>query len=148
MKPLPPPVGGGGTTISLRGDTVLDGGDGIDTLIFSMDGSAINFAALDSTNNPIKNIEIIDLGHGGTSDNHALTNLSLQDVIDMTDSNNNLIILGDAGDTVDFLNSNGWVKGTSSTEIVNGSSHILDHYTNTIDPTVLVKVETLIQDTI
>jgi hypothetical protein len=66
----------------------------------------------------------------------------------MTDSNNNLIILGDAGDTVDFLNSNGWVKGTSSTEIVNGSFHTLDHYTNTIDPTVLVKVETLIQDTI
>ncbi len=142
-----------GTT--LTGDTGLgnvDGGAGIDTLIFSMDGSAINFAALDATNNPIKNIEIIDLGHGGSSDNHSLTNLSLQDVIDMTDSTHTLKILGDAGDSVDFVNGTGndtWSKtANASTETINGVSHTFDHYINSKDSSVLVKVETTINDTI
>ncbi|MDP2077651.1 MAG: hypothetical protein Q8J85_06355, partial [Sulfuricurvum sp.] len=136
---------GNDTLVMDAADVLIDGGTGTDTLILTA-GTDINFANLGDI---IKNIEIIDLGAGTEAGgNHSLTNLSLQDVIDMTDSNNNLIILGDAGDTVDFLNSNGWVKGTSSTEIVNGSFHTLDHYTNTIDPTVLVKVETLIQDTI
>jgi hypothetical protein len=122
----------------------VNGADGIDTLILTLNTS-IDFNAFNTSNMPINDIEIIDLNHDGS---HALTNISLQDVIDMTDVNNDLVILGDSGDSVDFLNSNGWVKGASSTETVNGASHTLDHYTNTTDPTVLVKVETAIFDTI
>jgi uncharacterized protein YegL len=139
-----------GTTLS--GDTGLgkvDGGIGFDTFIMSTDGSSINFNALSSTNMPLRNIEVIDLGTNGAADNHSLTNLSLQDVIDMTDSNNDLYILGDSSDTVDFLNTNGWAKGTTPvTETVNGASHTFDVYTNTTDSTVMVKVEQAIDTTL
>ncbi len=128
----------------------IDGGTGFDTLILSMDGSAINFNALNtSANMAIRNIEVIDLGSNGANNDHSLTNLSLQDVIDMTDSNNDLYILGDSSDTVDFLNNNGWSKGTTAvTETVNGASHTFDVYTNSTDSTVVVKVEQAITDTI
>jgi len=131
--------------------TLSDGATGIDTLIFSSQ-TVIDFTALTSVNNPIKNMEIIDLGSNG---NHTLTNLSLQDVIDMTDSTtHDLYILGDSGDTVDFLNGDNWSKNAVAvTETVNGSSHTFDVYTNSVaatsgDPTVTVKVEQAITDTI
>jgi hypothetical protein len=73
----------------------------------------------------------------------------------MTDSStHDLYILGDSGDSVDFLNTNGWSKGaTAVTETVNGASHTFDVYTNSTsassgDPTVIVKVEQAITDTI
>jgi len=131
-----------GTTLS--GDTGLgnvDGGLGIDTLILSMDGSAINFAALDTTNNPIKNIETIDLGHGGSADNHALTNLTVQDVIDMTDSSHTLTILGDGSDSITLAQgadaNHSWTK-TQENSSLNG--HIVDIYQNG-DKTVTLNIE-------
>jgi uncharacterized protein YegL len=137
-------------TATLSGDkgvNAIDGGSGTDTVIL-LEGSNINFNALNTSNMVINDIEIIDLGHGG---NHNLTNISLQDVIDMTDGNNDLIILGDGGDTVDFANGadNTWIKTeNASTQTINGISHTFDHYTNSKDSTVLVKVEQAIQDTI
>jgi hypothetical protein len=133
-----------GTTISgdHAGVGTIDGGTGIDTLIFGTGNSSINFNLLDNTINPIKNIEIIDLGRGGAADSHQLTNISLQDVIDMTDTNKILTIMGDASDkvTVDSTLKN---TGTQSTEIINGSSHTFDIYQGASagDPTVVLKIE-------
>ncbi len=130
---------------NLRGDTTLDGGSGFDTLVLSEDDD-INFSHLNSANNPISNIEVIDLGSG----NHDLTNISINDVVQMTDSNNHLYIVGESGDRVDFLNTEGWVKSAIPVvETINGTTYTFDVYTNdAVDPTVTVKVEQVIQDTI
>jgi len=125
----------------------IDGGAGFDTLVL-MNNDNINFGALNDTNNPIKNIEVIDLTNG----DHQLTNLSLSDVVNMTDGNNDLYILGNnSSDTVDFLNGDHWSISTITptvTETVNGSDHVFDVYVNSDDPTVTVKVEQAITDTL
>jgi uncharacterized protein YegL len=138
------------TTYTGDGSAVVDGGAGIDTLILTSNSlPTLDFNIITSSNTDLDNIEIIDLGHNG---NHEIRNLSLQDVLDITDSNNTLTILGDSGDKVDFngtiFNNNGWSKSGTSTEVINGSSHTFDHYRNSGDNTVLVKVEQAIQDTI
>jgi large repetitive protein len=130
---------------------------GNDTLLY--DGNPLNGLAgvdvvqlrlgenLDFATNPVKpsNIETLDLMPAGQD--HSLTNLTLQDVLNMTDSGKTLSILGDDGDSVSLQNGNGldvWSKGGSVTE----SGHTFDVYTNTLDPAVQVKIEQAINDSI
>jgi len=135
---------GNDTLVYDAADRVIDGGVGTDTLLFTTN-TTIDFSTLDSSTNPIKNMEVLDL----TQANVTIQNLSLNDVIDMTDSSKDLYILGNATDKVDFLNNDGWAKGASTvTENVNGANHTFDVYTNAGDPTVVVKVEQAITDTI
>ena len=117
----------------------VDALTGHDTLILSED-VGIDFSSLTNADG-IENIELIDLQQNGA---HDLTKLSLQDVIDMTDSNNDLIIKGDANDNISFTNNDGWVKGNTTSE----DGHNFDIYTNTNDATVSVKVEQEILDII
>ena len=120
----------------------VDALGGIDTLILSND-VGIDFSSLTNADG-IENIELIDLQQNG---NHDLVKLSLQDVIDMTDGNNELIIQGDSNDSISFTNgsnSNGWVKGGPT---FNGG-HNFDIYTNIHDASVTVKVEQDIIDII
>ena len=136
----------GNDTLAYNGaDKFIDGGAGTDTLLLAT-GSNIDFSILNSTNDPIKNIEIIDLN---TTSAHTLVKISFSDVIDMTDSNHQLTILGNSGDSVSLQNTTGatWTKDTTAvTEVINGSSHVLDVYHNSADSTVLVKVEQSISD--
>jgi hypothetical protein len=135
------------TNMTYSGDTAshaLDGGAGIDTLILSQ-GTNIDFTAFNTSNMALNDIEIINLHHNGA---HELRNLSLEDVLAITDSNHTLTILGDSSDKVDFDGGNGWSKSGTSTGTINGASHTFDHYHNSGDLTVLVKVETAIADTI
>lgn len=84
-----------------------------DTLVFNS-GDSIDFSTLDTI---IKNFEVIDLTNDadtGTTGDHSLTNLTLQDVFEMTDSNNTLTIHGDSGDTVTLSTSAGWTLSSSS----------------------------------
>ncbi|MDP3587422.1 MAG: pre-peptidase C-terminal domain-containing protein, partial [Sulfuricurvum sp.] len=128
-------------------DTLIDGGAGIDTMILAV-SSNIDFSLLD--NSKATNIEVIDLGMNG---NHSLTNLSYTDVISITDSSNTLTILGDSvNDQVQLTQSDGWTGTGTVMEVVNGNYHTFDVYTSTgsnaTDPTVTVKVEQAITDTI
>ena len=77
-----------------------------------------------------------------TAGKHDIS-LSLQDVIDMTDTNNELKIMGDAGDKVSFTGAN-WEKGSPVTE----DSKTFDIYTNSSDSSVKVKVQDAIDDSI
>jgi hypothetical protein len=121
-------------------DTAVDGGTGIDTMILTTNAS-IDFSLLNTANNTINDIEIIDLKEAG---DHNITAISLQDVLDITE-NKQLTILGDGSDSVTLQTNtahNDWVKDVSPvTEVVNGASHTFNVYTNTTDPTVTVKVE-------
>ena len=97
-------AGAGNDTITTSlGNDTIDGGDGFDTVIVA-DGTTLDFGLLD-------NIEQIDLSNGV---NDILSNLSLDDVLDMTDGNNELIITGDAGDDVTAVDTTGWTAVSES----------------------------------
>ncbi len=126
------------------GDTALssiDGCDGFDTLMLNTDDLNIDFSTWNTGSNSVfKNIEAIDLGIGGSTDNHNLTNITYSDVVNMTDSDNDLYILGDGSDTVDFTGT-GWSNTGPASVDVNGASHIMYTYLNSNDPSVIVYVE-------
>jgi len=92
-----------------------------------------------SSNSTLKNINTIDLSQSGEN---KLENITLQDVLNMTDSSNTLKITGTNEDKVIFSDS-GWSKTAGS-----GSDSGFDVYTNTNDNSVQVKVEQNIQDQI
>ena len=117
-------------------DTVVDGGAGIDILRLE-NGDDIDFNLL--VPNPIDNIEVIDLDND--IDANSLSNLSAQDVLDMTDSDNELFIIGDNGDSVS--GSGSWnAQGSQSIGGVN-----YDVYTGTSNSqTVTLYVQDTIND--
>jgi hypothetical protein len=69
---------------------IVDGGEGLDTLVFGEE-MEIDFSAL---SDGISNIEVINLGEGKQN----VTSLALEDVLNMTDDNNTLRIDGDSSD--------------------------------------------------
>jgi hypothetical protein len=123
----------------------IDGGSGVDTIILTT-GADINFGVLDSSNNPITNIEAIDLSVNGA---HQLQNISHQDILDITGGGTTLTILGDtAADTVTVDSSMSYER--TSTEVFNGVSYDFDIYSSVsgMDPTVTLRVENIITDAI
>ena len=93
-------------------------------------GVNIDFSAISGT---LTSIEKIDLTKNG---NHSISNISFSDIVGLTDSNNDLLITGDAGDVVTFKTSSGWSKANGT-----GTDAGFSIYTNANDPTVLVKVD-------
>jgi len=128
-------AGSGDDTITYdSADTVIDGGAGNDTLVLESGGSiTIDAAAIAK----LDNIENIDLSQNG---NHTVDNLSINDLIDITDADNELTILGDSGDTVNLHNGDGGNWVASGTVSENG--HTFDVYDLSSDASVLtLKVE-------
>lgn len=62
----------------------------------------------------LKNIEVIDMS-GAASGENQITGLTMQDVLDMTDSRNELKILGDENDSIE-LNQNNWTESGSGSD--------------------------------
>jgi len=118
-------VGGAGndTLIFSADNTLMDGGDGIDTLLINVANTTIDFGGFDS--GVIENIEMIDLTG---NDAQSLINIGTNDVITMTESNNELFINGDDEDkislTAEFVEQ----------EVSDQADYI--QYQSTIDPTV------------
>ncbi|MCT7517488.1 vWA domain-containing protein, partial [Aliarcobacter cryaerophilus] len=118
------------------GDILIDGGTGFDTIKLE-ENNNIDFSKLGDR---IKNIEAIDLTEG----NHELTNISLNDVLNMT-KDKKLIIFGDKDDTVKFKDGDGWIiKSNIINDVESGKKFV--EWTNTNDATVSVKVEQPISD--
>ena len=113
-------IGGHGadTLVYDQDDTVIDGGNGggNDALVFNT-GESIDFDSV--TDNPVKNMEEIDLRENGE---HTLSNLAPQDVLDMTDGDNELYVLGDSGDNVSLIG--GWDASVTEGEYVTYSATI------------------------
>jgi len=93
-----------------------------------------------------------DLNHDGTVDsgtpdsvdeidlsvgNHTLSNITLSDVLDITDGDNVLKITGDSADGVNDLANNGWVIDTSPSVSETG----YDTYTNVDDTSVQLLID-------
>ncbi|MCW8889560.1 MAG: VWA domain-containing protein, partial [Sedimenticola sp.] len=113
--------------------TAVDGDAGFDTLIVA-DDAPLDFSGVTHSNN-IDNMERLDL----TSGDHAITNLSINDVIDITDGNNQLEILGENSDSV-ALSSSEW-QATGNT--VNQNGHQFTEYQDSGSTVTL-----LIEDTV
>ena len=143
----------------------LDGGAGDDTLLFDendikIDGGSnsstdddvlildtndgIDFSTLD--NSVLKNIDTLDLNQNG---DHTITKLSLQDVIDMTDSTDKTLrITGDSSDNVELKDSlaGSWTKDVLPDETIDSVTY--DVYTNSEDSSYKVLVQVEITDTV
>jgi predicted amino acid racemase len=90
----------------------------------------------------VSSLEKIDL----TSANVQVISLNLSDVVDLTDADNTITIIGNSSDSVSLKNENGNNWSTSNSVTENG--HIFDIYSNSGDPTVTLKVEDTINDTV
>ena len=102
---------GDDTIIYDENDSVVDGGSGYD--VISIDsGDDIDFSVLGTdTSDPMPFSDIEELNiENGTGDN-SISSLSAQDVLDMTDGDDELAILGDNGDSVSFAEGIGGVGG-------------------------------------
>ena len=118
-------------------DGVIDGGDGFDTVTLA---STQNLDLDDFDGGLAINIEAIDLTANG---NHNITNITYQDVVAITDSDNDLYILGDAADNASFTGT-GWSTSAASSIDVNGTIHTMVAWTNSNDASVIVYVESVI----
>ena len=134
-----------------------DGRDGTDTLQLRLGDN------LDFDNDPdLSNLEVLDLGSSGG--NHDVSNLALQDLLDITDGDNELFITGDSGDSVSLLSgtesqdvgggvieTDQWIQsGTATVTDFNGTGEDInfDVYINTLDPTVTINIDQDITDLI
>jgi hypothetical protein len=96
-----------------------DGLAGTDSLILQADDGVLDFSGIGN----ITNIERIDLGEG----THSVSNLTFQDVFEITGNGGTLTILGGSDDAVSLSNSGGtWSDG--GTTVVDG--HQFTQYDN------------------
>ncbi|MBN2782013.1 MAG: hypothetical protein JXQ66_02105, partial [Campylobacterales bacterium] len=102
-------------TVVYNTTTAIDAKDGYDKLILTTDKD-LDFSVFDSNN--IKNIEEIDLSFNG---DHKLSGLKLDDIVNITDDDNELVIKGDFGDSIDAIDALGWNK-VSQTDNGNGTN--------------------------
>ncbi|MGP9493052.1 Calx-beta domain-containing protein [Psychrobacter sp. AOP7-B1-24] len=116
-------------------DLVINGGDGSDTLLIDEAGTSIDFSGFDSS--VFESIETIDmLGNGAQS----LTNLSTSDVLEITDSNNQLFVDGNNSDTVSLTSE--FEQQTTSDQAG------YDLYQSTADSSVSLYIDTDITTTV
>jgi Ca2+-binding RTX toxin-like protein len=131
---------GNDTLVYDSADSKIDGGVGTDTLLFNAK-TTIDFSTLDSTNDPIKNIEVLDL----TQAKVTIQNLSLNDVLDMTEAGagniHTLTIQGANDDAVNVPVA----SGNYTVAKTNTGGFDVYTYSHTGDPTVVVKIDQDIQ---
>jgi hypothetical protein len=94
--------------------TIYNGGAGEDTLRFDGSGQSLNLLTVPQTT--IQNIENIDLTGAG---NNTLT-LNVADVLDLSSTTNQVIVLGNAGDVVNSTGQ-GWVAGAN--QVIGGQTY-------------------------
>jgi hypothetical protein len=119
--------------------SAIDAGAGTDTLILES-GIGLDFSTLDTK---LQNFEKIDLTLNG---DHAISHLSLSDVLSMTDSSNILTIEGDAEDSVGAVDTIGWSAAAGNGTVTGGYTEY--KYTRDSDSTALtLKIDTDLQNT-
>ena len=115
----------------ITNQTNIDGGAGIDSLVFK-DDSSIDLSAISLKTT---NMEVIDLNVNGSFD----VNLKLQDLVNLTDSGNDLKVIGGTDDSLNLTNETNstWTQGSDITE----SGITYHQYSNSSDDTVTLKVD-------
>lgn len=104
----------------------VDGGTGYDKLVLDNPGKSVNLSDISKF---ASNFEELDISGA----KNITLEVSIKDVLDMTDDKNTLKITGDKGDTVDLkenIGAGGWNKGASE-----------DGYTTYINNTVTIQIK-------
>lgn len=109
----------------------IDGGSGTDILQFNFSGGTLDLSSVADT--VIKNIERIDINGAG---NNTLT-LGLTDVLEFSDSGNDIYIDGSSGDTVN-LEGSGWSQDTTG---ISQFSNTYDSYVNSAGSPEVVYID-------
>ncbi|WP_300368288.1 Ig-like domain-containing protein, partial [Hydrogenimonas sp.] len=120
-------------TLYFQSGDKVDGLAGTDTLILHQDES-IDFSNLPA-GTKVENIEKLDLTVNG---NHDIKDLTLDDVIEMTDDDNTLVIEGDSADSVDVPDA---PAGYSVTQTSEGGYDVFTYTGSSGDPTVTLKID-------
>ncbi len=81
-------------------------------------------------------LDVIDMSNG----DHTLSNIDLQDIIDMTDDDNDLVFIGNDGDVIDFGESEEWTKSETTTT-VDGVDGEFTEYESTTNSHVTVFIQ-------
>ncbi|MCD6190455.1 MAG: hypothetical protein J7K14_02805, partial [Sulfurimonas sp.] len=111
-------AGAGDDNIVFDSADTIDGGEGLDTLVVEGE-TAIDFSAL--ADDSINNIEVIDLGAGEQN-----ISISVDDVLDMTDTENLLRIDGDSTDSINLSDQGNdveWTLGNFKTDAETGATY-------------------------
>ncbi|WP_352259882.1 Calx-beta domain-containing protein [Psychrobacter sp. TB55-MNA-CIBAN-0194] len=124
---------GNDTIVFDAADLLINGSDGSDTLLIT--DTSINFGSFDSS--VLDNFEVLDITGNGAQ---SLTNLSTSDVINVTDSNNQLFVSGDNNDQVSLTSE--FVKQQTSDQ----AGYNL--YQSTTDSSVALYIDTDITTTV
>jgi len=119
----------------------ITGPDGEQVITFESEtpsDGAIDVGVLLAQNNDFEgdapdSVDEIDLSTG----NYTLSNITLADVIDITDGDKVLKITGESSDGVSSLAENGWVLDTSPSVVEDGYAT----YTNIADPSVQLLID-------
>jgi len=109
-----------------------------DVMVFNVSDAGIDVLLVHPA---ILNFEVIDLTNDadtGVAGVHSLTNLSLQDVLDMTDASNDLKIQGAAADSVSIIDNANW---SASAPAMDADGHTYVTYTNTPDASMGLFIE-------
>ncbi len=115
---------------TLTSDTAtIDGGTGYD--ILDTDG---NFD-LSSIASRVNNIEEINLSNNNSNDT---IHIDLEDIVAITDEDNDLVIRGDNGDTINLDENDGWQRSDTTTNI---DGQDFTEYTNTNNSTISVFID-------
>ncbi|MBH0087305.1 VCBS domain-containing protein, partial [Psychrobacter sp. SCQQ22] len=124
---------GNDTIVFDAADLLINGGDGSDTLLIT--DTSIDFGSFDSS--VLDNFEVLDITGNGAQ---SLTNLSTSDVINVTDSNNQLFVSGDNNDQISLTSE--FVKQQTSDQ----AGYNL--YQSTTDSSVALYIDTDITTTV
>ncbi len=112
----------------------------IDTLAIDTDSDTIDFTDIAQN---AKDIEAVDFTDGQAQ----RVDIDLEDVVDMTDDDNDLVVIGENGDEIDLKEDldndgvNDWQQSQTATTLA-GYEGTFDAYTNTQNPNVTVFVDT------
>ena len=113
--------------------TAIDGLAGYDTVVLQKD-ITLDFSILDNIEEINLTSRQLDLTSNGDS---TLSNITLNNIIEITDADNDIVIKGDNGDTITLKSENGNVWSTAS----NTNDGQADIYTNSGDNTVKITVD-------
>ena len=101
-------------------DLLIDGGHGNDTLKLQGMGQSLDLTAL--SNDILQGIEKVDLSSNGDN----VLSLDISDLLDLSDSSDQLMVSGDEGDELHVTHAEQWALSANSTVLVDGISLATD----------------------
>ena len=104
------------------------------TLVLDSSSTDINFDDLAAAQE--NDINVIDASNG----DFTIREVSLEDVLDMTDESNDLIFVGDNGDTIDLANNDEWTRSDEKVTLENKEGEFFE-YVSTKDPTAKLFID-------